>query len=205
MGADERIFKNLEITDYQLQPVPWLPFETDDTIPSYAKKMSAQIPGENPILIGLSLGGMICTEIGKLRSTKKIFLVSSAKTSAELPAIARMPMVDKLIDQLPEVFFTRQFYFFTSIVGAKNAAERKLLAAMMQASAQGFIRWSLKAVVAWNSKIYPANVIHIHGNKDMVIPSSNLKPDYMVKDGTHLMIYNRAAEVSKIISDCLSA
>ena len=68
----------------------------------------------------------------------------------------------------------------------------------------GFVRWSLKAVVLWNNTDYPPNIIHIHGTADNIIPPTNVKPDYWVEGGTHIMVYNRSADVNRIISHCLS-
>jgi len=204
MGADERIFKNLDMRNYELVPVPWLPFRDDDDIRSYARRLSEQIHGENPIILGLSLGGMLAVEIGKVRATEKIFLVSSAKTSSELPVFSKIPKAEMLIDLIPRFLFTKSSYIGSRLAGAKNADDWSIISEMREDVPAGFMKRALKIVVAWNNNVHPRNVIHIHGTKDMIIPSSNVRPDHWIKGGTHIMIYNRAQEVSKIISDCLS-
>jgi hypothetical protein len=203
MGADHRIFKNLSISNYQLCPIPWVPFDKQDTLPVYAQKISHQIPGISPIILGLSYGGMLATEIGKIRDTQKIFLLSSAKTSAQLPWGSSLSFTQKLIDMIPRRVFEKPSFIGPILAGAKNENERVLLRTMMKDTPPGFIRWALKAVTGWNNTAYPPNIVQIHGTADKIIPYSNVHPDHSIKGGTHIMAYNRAAEVSKIIADCL--
>ncbi len=204
VGADERIFGKLKIAGHELVPVPWPPFESSDDIRSYAKKISEQIPDENPILLGLSFGGMLAVEIGKIRPTNRIFLVSSAKSTSQLPRIGRLPSAGFLLSMTPDAVFSNPGFLNSRFIGAKSDEDRELLTAMMKASAPGFIKWALKAIVHWNNKSYPTNITQLHGTADLVIPSLNVRADHWIKGGTHIMIYNQAAEVSKIISDCLS-
>jgi len=204
VGADQRIFKKLDIPGHEIVPVPWVPFDNSDDIRSYAKKLSEKIPEENPILLGLSFGGMLAVEMGKIRPTQKILLVSSAKSRSELPRIARLPNASFLLSMTPESVFTNVHFLNYRLIGAKNDEDRALILAMMKASAPGFIKWALKAIVNWNNKSYPTNITQLHGTDDLVIPAINVRPGHWVQGGTHVMIYNQAAEVSKIISGCLA-
>ena len=43
----------------------------------------------------------------------------------------------------------------------------------------------------------------IHGDADLILPIKPLKPPHVIKGGTHLMIVNRAAEISVIINEAL--
>ena len=37
-----------------------------------------------------------------------------------------------------------------------------------------------------------------------ITPKATVKPDYWVEGGTHIMVYNRSADVNRIISHCLA-
>lgn len=50
----------------------------------YAKRLSLQITDEQPILIGLSFGGMMAMELAKIIKVQKIVLLASAKSANEL-------------------------------------------------------------------------------------------------------------------------
>src|SRR5436190_16440913 len=56
-----------------------------ESLQQYAERMRAEINEEEPVLMGLSFGGMVCTEIAKQIPVKKIILISSVKSSKELP------------------------------------------------------------------------------------------------------------------------
>ena len=58
---------------------------------------------------------------------------------------------------------------------------------------------SINEIVNWKRTDAPLNIIRIHGNKDRVLPIINFKPNYLIKNGGHFMVANRAAEVSKIL------
>ena len=204
IGADERIFSNLSVPGYEVHAIPWLPLNKRDSLTDYARRISEKIPGEYPIILGLSFGGMLAVEIGKLRLTKKIFLVSSAKTSSELPIISRVPNANVLIELMPESLFKSHGEFGVVLAGAQNKQEREFLATMMDDVGPAFVKWALKAVVKWNNKAYPKNVVHIHGTADKVIPISGVRPDYKIEGGTHIMVDNRAEEIGKIVAGCLS-
>ena len=85
MGADERAFSNLKILNHTLVYLPWLQPLEKETIEDYAKRMCAGIKEQNPVLMGLSFGGMLCIEISKLIQVDKIIIISSVKSSKELP------------------------------------------------------------------------------------------------------------------------
>ena len=148
---------------------------------------------------------MLTVELGKIIKAEKIFLVSSARTTSDLPRIGRIPNINKLLKIIPERMFGNPNSMSLRIAGATNDDDRKILSDMMNDTPKGFMKWSLNAVLTWNNTIYPSNVIQLHGTKDLLIPPANIHPDYWIEGGTHIMVYNRASEVSKIISDCLTA
>lgn len=60
-----------------------------ETIESYAARIRSQIKTKNPILLGISFGGMMAVEVAKQIETDKVILISSAKTKHELPSYYR--------------------------------------------------------------------------------------------------------------------
>ena len=77
LGADEKAFAKIKVPGYALQHLLWLTPEKDEALEAYAKRMAKQIPDANPILMGLSFGGMLCIEIAKLIPVEKVILISS--------------------------------------------------------------------------------------------------------------------------------
>src|SRR5262245_48050637 len=85
LGADEKAFSNLRLNGYELKYIPWLRPHKREKIEEYAKRMSASIQHDSPILLGLSFGGMIGIEIAKQMPLQKLIIVSGIKSTSELP------------------------------------------------------------------------------------------------------------------------
>ncbi|MCW3122702.1 MAG: hypothetical protein JWQ38_2194 [Flavipsychrobacter sp.] len=203
MGADHRIFSRLHIQGYELVPVKWVPFSASDSLASYAPKLSDTIKDEYPILLGLSLGGMLAVEIGKIRKTEKILLISSAKVASELPAIARSSFSKNLVKILPAGLFQQPNYITFKLLGAEHKSDWRILKVMLEDTPAGFVKWALTAILSWDNKVCLTNIVQVHGTADKTIPPANVHPDHWVKGGGHIMVYNCAAEVARVIENDL--
>jgi pimeloyl-ACP methyl ester carboxylesterase len=204
LGADHRLFQRIAVDGYELVAVPWVPFNAADTVETYAVKMAAQIPEAEPVILGLSFGGMLAVEIARRQPVKKAILISSAKTAGELNIpggkIARW-VLD--IGIIPRYFLGIPHPITLAYLGAKAKEDRTFLKDVIWDSDQRFTKWALKAIGRWKSASYPANIVHIHGTADKVIAAAKVKPDFWIEGGSHIMIYNRADEINKIISQSL--
>jgi esterase/lipase len=203
LGADERIFKRLSIKA-NLHFLPWVAFDKYDDLPCYAQKMAASIPEKNPTLLGLSFGGMIATEIANMMPVKQVFLVSTAKTKEEIPEMNSF--IEFLIDHhlMPYGLFKKPTPMLYERFGAETEDAKKMLDAIMQDTDTKFLGWALKAILNWQNTVIPAGIIHTHGTADKIIPPANIIADYWIRDGTHMMIYNKADDVSTIINSYLN-
>jgi len=205
LGADERIFKNLDIEGAKLVHLPWVPFDKHDELPCYAQKMATQIPEKKPVLLGLSFGGMLATEIAKKQEVEKLLLVSSIKGRHEMPDISRT--VKYLIDHevIPYSLFKKPNKILFQRFGATTQAEKDMLAAIMKQTDPNFLGWAFKAILHWQNTTVPPNVFHIHGTEDRILKPAFIDAAYWLKGGTHMMVYNRAQEVSQLISGILNS
>ena len=85
LGADERIFQWLRYDGFRPIHIQWIPPEKGEPIEDYARRLTEQIEDDNPVVVGLSFGGMIAVEIGKQIETEKVILLSSVKDVSEVP------------------------------------------------------------------------------------------------------------------------
>lgn len=204
LGADQRIFQKLSIPGYNLVPVPWCDFDKHDDLPCYAQKMAAQIHEEEPVIMGVSFGGMLASEIAKIRPVKKTILISSAKDAGEMPPVGGF--VKFMIDHgvvpvgIAKVRSKQIFRRF----GAESEEEKDLLMSILKGTDNAFARWSMKAISNWKSTTHVRGILHIHGTADRMIPAKLVKPDYWIEAGTHFMVYHNAKEISALISKHLA-
>ena len=165
--------------------------------------MAQQIPERDPIIIGLSFGGMLATEIARQMSVKNVILISSARTRSEVGF--RSILYRSLNSILPVGLFPRPYSLILYYLGADSEEEKTMLKDMLDHGNIAFTKWCIGAILGWKDAVCPGNILQIHGTADRVILPANVKPHHWLKDGSHIMIYNRAAEINKLITDYLWA
>ena len=204
LGADHSIFDKLSVPGTELVHIPWVPFDFDEEVSHYARKMSAQIKEHDPIILGLSFGGMIAVEIAKLRHASKLFIISSAKNKYELVEgsgkyfgyLIKHGLIPSWLFTVPNFLLYRRF-------GAKTKKEKAVLRSILRNTNPHFVKWALKALLLWNNETYPDHIVHIHGTADRIILPDHIRADHWVEGGSHMMIYNRADEIGQVIADNL--
>lgn len=166
---------------------------------TYAAKMFHTIPEMNPIVLGLSFGGMLTTEMCKSHPVKHGILISSAKTRKELGY--RNPLFLPLSNSniLPAPLFHYPFRYILYKLSAETQEERKLLSQVIREANPRFVKWSINTLLSWNNDEIPTNLTHIHGTHDRTITPARVHPHYWIENGSHIMIYNRAVEICKLI------
>ena len=104
LAASTSIFEFLELPSdkYEIHYLDWLiPKNTTESIEDYAQRMCGLIKHENPVLIGVSFGGIIVQEMSKLIDTKKTIIISSVKSKHELPKRLKLAKVTKAYKLFP--------------------------------------------------------------------------------------------------------
>jgi pimeloyl-ACP methyl ester carboxylesterase len=200
LGADERLFSKLKLPGYKKKFIKWLVPKENESLPHYAKRLSAQIDSSKSFsLIGVSFGGMLAVEMSKFLKPKKIFLISSAKTNRELPASIHPFRYFPVYNFLPESMLQSAAVFNKNQFGIKNKEEEKLFSDMLLSCPKGYLQSAMQMILEWRNTSYPDNLIHIHGGKDRFFPIYKIKDPIVIPNGTHFMPYNSSNEVEKII------
>jgi pimeloyl-ACP methyl ester carboxylesterase len=204
LGADCRIFKHLDLAGYDVVPINWIKPDETDTLTTYAQKLIDHYHiTERSIVIGNSLGGMIGVEIAKIIRLEKLILISSIKTVEEVPwhfYFFRAVPVYKLI---PGKVFNSMGALIKLIFGRMSEADAWLFTDMLKNTSPQFIKWAIVAMLKWDNKVVPANVIQISGDKDLVL-SYKVKDAITIKGGSHIMIFDRAGEINTILREYLN-
>jgi pimeloyl-ACP methyl ester carboxylesterase len=203
MGADKRLFSEIEpIEGFEFIDLEWQSFPKVKTLKDYAIEIAKQIDTSKPYsLMGVSMGGMVCSELADILSPEKVVIISSAKTSNELPILfKRMNFlgVTRLLNaERINYFIGNSSKFF----GAMNKEHRKMFYEMADNINIDFIVWSIKAILAWDKKTASSKIIHIHGTKDFVLPFENVIPTYVVEKGDHMMVWNKPIAINQLLKE----
>ncbi len=203
LGADQRVFKRLTLPGYQHIHIQWSVPEQKQSIVQYARVIREQVISESPILIGLSFGGIIATEIARLIPQSTTIIISSAKTDIELGWSRSFFFRLRLYKLMPALLFKRPHFIIYYLFGATEKADKKLLREILADTDVGFLKWAFQAMGCWQNYTVKQPIFHIHGTADHIIPYERVRADYTVTGGGHFMIFNRAEEISAIIHNFL--
>lgn len=210
MGSDERVFRNLNFpAHYTLHFIPWLTPLPDETLAAYASRMCAHIPADEDItLVGVSLGGIISLEIARQRPVRKVILISSLKRTSERPHYFNMIRKTRLLSllALPDavLFGKHRNLIVPFFLRAETPEEKELLLEYVRNTDYVFTRWAIRILIGWENEDVPSPLVHIHGGKDLTLPIHTVKADYVIPDGGHFMVYNRAKQINTILQDELN-
>jgi len=204
LGADLRLFQYLNLQDIRPHFIRWITPEKNEPWEHYARRLTDQIQTPDPILVGMSMGGMMAMEIRKLIAVKKIILISSAKTAREIPPYFRLLRIFKGHEWISYRLLTWLGLTFGGwLFGTTCRADKQLLKEIIHDTDETFFRWAWQRVATWKNKDTGNDVLHLHGDKDHMLPIYFLKPDIVISGGTHLMVVNKAEEISVHLSRAL--
>ena len=87
MAANPSIFEHIKLPEekFVLHPLSWKIPETAESLSDYAKRMLEEVTEKNPVLLGVSFGGVVVQEMAKQIEFRKLIIVSSVKSKSELP------------------------------------------------------------------------------------------------------------------------
>lgn len=199
LGADERVFQKLDFSGFDVTYIQWLTPYANECIENYALRLTAQIKTHKPILIGLSFGGMMATEVAKLIEVEQTILIASAKNRLEIPFYFRLVGTLKLHRLIPIQVFKSHNIFTNWLFGINRQEDEELLKRIILDTDKTFLAWAIDKIVTWKSIEVHSNLKHIHGTADKILPFCFVKSDVVVKNGGHLMTLNKAEEVTKAI------
>lgn len=192
MAASPKIFELIKFpSNYKIICLTWIKPHINESIISYAKRMSAFIKDVNPVLIGVSFGGILVQEISKHIKVKKLIIISSVKSKVELSLsmkFAKKTGIHHLlplnwIDDIEKILL---FVFGPSIRSRVDSYKKYL-----SERDPDYLKWSINQIINWKQITYEDKIIHIHGERDKVFPLKYLeinKNFIVVKNGTHATI-----------------
>lgn len=193
LAASPKIFENisLPVEQFEIVLLEWCLPLVKESLEDYALRMTKQIKHENPVLIGVSFGGILVQEMALHIKARKVIIISSVKSNKEFPRrmkIAKRTMAYKLIPTslLNNIEALAKFSFGDTI-----SKRLKLYEMFLQVRDKKYLDWAIESVILWKRDKPAENIIHLHGLQDEVFPSKYISNFIPVKGGTHIMILNK--------------
>lgn len=205
LGADWRMFRFLKLPEHlKRHHVDWIaPQHINEPLHDYAQRLKQQITEPDPILIGLSYGGLVAIELAKILHPCKTVIISSLATRHDLPMYYRALGKTKLHIWAPLKLLQSALPLAPWFFGAHTGEDIKLLKHVILDIDEKFLRWSLGQMLNWQQHDMLPGLVQIHGTADRVLPLRDRPGLIKVAGGGHLMVMNRADEISAILSKIL--
>lgn len=203
LAADRRVFKYIRLPSrFEPEYIDWISPKPGEPLKDYSLRIGSVINKNEPfILVGLSLGGMIATEIARQNPPVKLVLISSIPVSADLPFYFRA--IGKLgLHKVVPVSFLKSASIIKRFFSAEATADKNYLRQAIRESDPVFVRWAVNAILNWKAT-EPVECVHIHGTQDLLLPCKYTKPTHFIKGAGHMMILTRGREINHILQEIL--
>ena len=172
LAASSKIFENIILPEnlFEMHYLEWIEPEVNESLKNYAKRMSAFVIHDNSVLIGVSFGGILVQEMKQFLNTFKVIIISSVKTSDELPAKMKLAKTTKAYKLIPTGLLANldnlSKYAFGTLINERLDLYKKFLVM----NDKIYLDWAIEQVVCWNRSEIDPEIIHIHGDNDSVFP-----------------------------------
>jgi pimeloyl-ACP methyl ester carboxylesterase len=194
LAASPTIFENIKLPEdqFEMHFLEWFLPNDKESIESYALRMAEKIQDENPVLVGVSFGGVLVQEIAKHIKTQKVIIISSVKSNSEFPSRFKVAKTTKAYKLIPTQLLADIEKLVKYAFGDNIVAKRlKLYEKYLSVRDKQYLDWAIETILCWNQKKGNESVIHIHGDADEVFPIKNIENCIVIKGGTHIMIINK--------------
>lgn len=192
LAASSTIFEHIKLPEemFEIFYLEWfLPKNNRETLEEYAFRMAKKVKHKNPVLIGVSFGGILVQEMALHIETRKVIIISSVKSNLELPLrmkIAKSTKAYKIIPThlLSNIEALAKYTFGENVVSRRL----KLYEKYLQMRDKKYLDWAIENVILWRRSVPDSKVIHIHGDADAVFPIRHIKNSIVVKGATHTLV-----------------
>ncbi|MDQ1162938.1 pimeloyl-ACP methyl ester carboxylesterase [Chryseobacterium sp. SORGH_AS 447] len=204
LGADFKVLEKIQFPKrHEVVFIEWLIPHLNEDFAGYVERMAEKIDDSEPFyLVGYSFGGLMVQEINKLKPAKKVVILGSIKSDKEKSRLIRTGQITKIPKLLPVTFFNEKTTNMYSVVRKFFDPRNPKVLQYFRVRDPYYLKWSVEKISDWKFDENP-EVVQIMGDKDIVFPIKNSKPDYIIKGGTHLFPITKFKEVANILEGVL--
>jgi len=199
------VFDKIKLPEgYNKIYIEWHVPRPDESLEEYARIVAQKIDITKPfMLVGYSFGGVIAQEISCFLSPLKVILISTFKSTEEIPMLFKAARATNAADRIPaSVYASTELIteLFNRYVYKMPASE---LAEVMTFIDPVYIKWSIERIINWIPHNKCKHLYHIHGTEDQIFPYELIKNAFPVEGGDHLMLLKKADIINIILNGIL--
>lgn len=205
LGADHRAFDRIRLDGYKQTHLPWIIPEKGETMHSYAQKMAKPImAAENPVVIGVSLGGMLASEMTTFVPNMQAILISSIKSPTERSYLLKIGRVFPAQHLMPIRLLKRLTFLWRWANFKRPKEDVNRMLQMFHEQDNRFLKWAMIHAPKWKGTGVSERIHHIHGDKDRLFPIKRIHASRIVRGGSHIMVFTHGRKISKMIVEELN-
>jgi pimeloyl-ACP methyl ester carboxylesterase len=206
LAASAAIFERIQLpeADFEVHLLEWEIPLAKESLEDYAERITKKIKHDNPVLIGVSFGGILVQEMAKHIDARKVIIISSVKSNLEFPRRMKIAKTTKAYKLIPMGLILNLENLAKFSFGAKIDHRLKLYEKFLSVRDIGYLEWAVEKVILWDRTVADETVVHIHGDMDDVFPIKYIKECTVVKGGTHIMILNKYRWFNANLPDIIS-
>jgi hypothetical protein len=193
LAANASIFERILLPEDQFDTyfMEWeIPLD-NEKLSEYAQRISKKVTHKNPVLVGVSFGGILVQEMAQFLNPSKIIIISSVKSNLEFPTAFKLAKQTKAYKLIPTSLIDNVYNLAKFTFGEKVIKRLKLYQMFLTVRDKKYLDWSIEKIILWDRKKADPNVIHIHGDTDEVFPIKYIQDCIVVKGGTHILILTK--------------
>jgi pimeloyl-ACP methyl ester carboxylesterase len=193
LAASSLIFERITLPQdlFEVYLLDWeLPIG-EESLTDYAQRMAQKITAPNPVLIGVSFGGILVQEMAVFLNLQKVIIISSVKSNLEFPRRMKIAKTTKAYKLIPTSIFSNMEKLSAFSFGKSIAQRLKLYERYLSVRDVKYLDWAIERIVLWDRTQVDTSVVHIHGDADEVFPIQYISDCIVVKGGTHIMILSK--------------
>jgi pimeloyl-ACP methyl ester carboxylesterase len=193
LAASSAIFERIElpVATFEIVFLEWEIPLYNESLSDYAKRIATKITHPNPVLIGVSFGGILVQEMATFVQARKVIIISSVKSNLEFPRRMKIAKTTKAYKLIPMSLILNLENLAKFSFGGKINQRIKLYEKYLSVRDIKYLEWAVEKVILWDRTVIDESVIHIHGDNDDVFPIKYIQKCIVVKGGTHIMILSK--------------
>ena len=204
IAGDHRIFRKIRLPrEVELVFLDQPPHLAGESLTKYASRIASKIDRQSQfVLVGLSFGGILATEIAREVHPRATILIASVPVKAHLPPRYRSAVARKLYDKIPMEGY-KLLSLIHGLIRLDQPEDKKIFRQMIRECDTEHIRWAMGAVLQWNNEDLPHPLFHIHGARDEVFPIAHTGPTHILPDAGHMLLLTHYREINRILAEIL--
>ncbi|MFD1601841.1 alpha/beta hydrolase [Flavobacterium artemisiae] len=193
LAASPTIFERIKLDEniFEVYFLEWEIPKQKESLSDYALRIVKNIKHENPVLIGVSFGGILVQEMAKHIEARKVIIISSVRSNAEFPRRMKFGKRTKAYKLIPLQILLNVEKLAKFSFGERINKRIQLYEKFLSVRDIRYLQWAVETVIRWDRNSVDEKVIHIHGDNDYVFPIKYINSCIVVKGGTHIMILNK--------------